>query len=64
VVRNKIKRRIKSVIAQNLRHFKEGFDCVFVVLPGFENKSFFEIKKTVINLLTKARLFNVKKDNS
>lgn len=47
VERNKIRRRIRSIIESELSFFKEGFDCVIVVLPLILAKKQEEIKKAL-----------------
>ncbi len=63
VVRNKIKRRLREIIRLKLPIIKPGYDFVFFAKKGIENKKFPELKKTVENLIRKARLINVRKNN-
>lgn len=64
VVRNKIKRRIKSIVLQKMREAKTGGDFVFVVLPGSENKTFREIKETVNRIFKRARILESPKSDT
>ncbi len=56
VVRNKIKRRLKSIVQQNIKNIKKGEDIALIILPGFEKKNFLETKEILIALLKKANL--------
>ena len=56
VVRNKVRRRIRSVIEARLPTIKGGFDVAFLTRPGVEKKNFKEIEAIVVSGLTKARL--------
>ncbi len=52
VLRNKIKRRLRSIIRQNIKDIKKGVDVVLIALPGLEKKSFSEIKE-ILDLIFK-----------
>ena len=54
VVRNKVKRRIRAIVAQKLQEMGEGKDFVFVALPGLENRDFQELEEMINKLLKKA----------
>lgn len=72
VIRNKIKRKIKAAILQIMLEnktksyslfslfkktkVKKGIDCIFVVLPGLENKNFWEIKEIINKILIKSKI--------
>ena len=56
VVRNKIKRRFRSVLKDSSQNLKKGFDIVLIALPGAETKSFLEIRSTIEKLLRLAGL--------
>lgn len=36
VVRNKLKRRLRSIVAKFLPQIKVNYDCVFIACPGLE----------------------------
>ncbi len=57
-VRNRIKRRLRDVVAQKLREIKKGKDFVLVALPGLEAESFCEIEEMINRLLRKAKIIN------
>lgn len=59
VVRNKIKRRMREAVRANLGKLEPGYDLIFLAKKGIEEKSFFEIKKTVEELLRKTKMFKV-----
>ena len=55
-VRNKIKRRLREAIKENLCLLKEGRDNLLIALPGLGNKNFLEIKKMISVLFKKAKI--------
>jgi ribonuclease P protein component len=54
--RNKIKRRLRALISFKLPKIKKSIDAVLVVLPGFENKDFWEAEEIINKLFEKAKL--------
>ena len=50
VVRNKIKRRLRQVIRNNINEIKPGFDIVITAKPEIVNKNYQEIKNELENL--------------
>jgi ribonuclease P protein component len=58
VLRNKIKRRLRGLTADNMAKIKKGFDVVFLVSPGLEKKDFWEIEEIFQKIFQKANLFN------
>jgi ribonuclease P protein component len=56
VVRNKIRRRISSILSKELSNIKNSVDGVFIVLAGFEKKDFLETEKIVKDLLKKSKI--------
>lgn len=57
VIRNKVRRRIYEVYRLNSDKIKQGYDLVFIARNLIKNKSYFEIEKSVINLLNKAGIY-------
>ena len=57
VVRNRIKRQIRSIISQYLGLIKGGKDVVIIVFPLILDKNFEEIKKILAGGFEKLRLF-------
>ncbi|MBU2539712.1 ribonuclease P protein component [Patescibacteria group bacterium] len=55
-VRNKIRRQLREIIKTNIGIIKKGTDCAIVVLPGFNDVSFWDIEKDMMGLLKKAKL--------
>lgn len=51
VVRNKIKRRLRQVIKNNINKIKPGFDMVITAKPEIVNKNYQEIKNELENEL-------------
>lgn len=58
VVRNKIKRRLRSSVEKRLKEIKKGTDNLFLALPGLAKKDFLSIEQTVNSLLRKANMFS------
>jgi len=58
VVRNKIKRQIRSIISQELPLMMVGKDVVIIVFPLILDKSFEEIKKVLKNGFDRINLYN------
>jgi ribonuclease P protein component len=56
VVRNKIKRRLRSLIEINLDKIKKGVDCIIIVRPGLEITDFWDLEKKIDKLFKKARI--------
>lgn len=56
--RNKLKRRMRAVVARALPAIQTGADVVLVARPQAGEATFQEIGKTIINLLQTARLIN------
>jgi ribonuclease P protein component len=56
-VRNKIKRRLREIIRQNLEKIKPGFDIVIFAKVGIKDLDFFQLKEKLEQLLKKSKLF-------
>lgn len=56
VDRNKIKRRIRDVIKNNLSDIIEIIDGVIIVRPAKKNIEFEELEKKILNLLIKSKI--------
>lgn len=54
--RNKIRRRLASILSKKINELKTGTDLVLIGLPEIKNKSFLEIKKIIENALIKLGL--------
>ena len=52
VFRNKIRRKLKSIIKSNLENIKKGFDYIIIVSPREDYK---DIEKQLINVFKKAK---------
>ncbi len=57
VLRNKIKRRMRSIIQKYILSIKKGFDIIIIALPGIENNNFEDIEKELLFVLKKSKLF-------
>lgn len=58
VTRNKIKRRLKSILDK--LDFKKGFNCIIIVKKGIVDKSFQEIENDLNIIINK---IDIKKEN-
>lgn len=56
VIRNKIKRRLREIIRNNLDKIKKNYNVIFIAKKGIEEKEFKEIKEIIEQLLKRARL--------
>lgn len=57
-VRNRIKRRMRAVIASMLHGVKGGVIAVLVARPGADRAAFKEVDQTIKDLLGRARLLS------
>jgi len=57
VVRNHFKRQIREIIRAELPKLKEGKDLVIIVFSQILDKNFEDIKKLLINGLTRLNLY-------
>lgn len=55
-LRNKIKRRLLSLLKPRSPKIKTGVDIFLIALPGLETKDFWEIKEMIHELFTKAKI--------
>lgn len=55
-LRNKIKRRLINLLNSKLKKIKEGIDIFLIVLPGLENKDFWETEETINKIFNKAKI--------
>jgi len=58
VARNRIRRRLAQIIRSNFKNIKGGADIVLIVLPGAEKEDFLMLKKSLNNLLIKAKIIS------
>ncbi len=56
VVRNKLRRRIKAFIVNNLSNFRENYDIIITVLPGFIDFKFSDSQIFLLNFFKKAKI--------
>jgi len=55
-IRNKIRRRLSSLVQKKLAKIKPGIDVIFIVQPGLENKNFAQIERTIDRLFQTAKV--------
>jgi ribonuclease P protein component len=60
--RNKIRRRLRSIVGKNLMNIKNGYDVAFLGRKEVLELSFKELEQSVVHLLGKAGLLKVKND--
>ena len=58
VIRNKIKRQLKSIIDKN--NYENGFNCIIIVRKGILNKSFQLMEKELNEYLLKMKIIKEK----
>ncbi|TAK04161.1 ribonuclease P protein component [Patescibacteria group bacterium] len=56
VDRNRVRRRIRSVLEARLALIKPGFDVAFLTRPGVTKKDFAAIEAAVVSSLKRAKL--------
>ncbi len=56
VVRNKIKRRIRAILFGYLKTIKPRYDIMILTKPGVINLDFWQLKKKIETLLSRAQL--------
>ena len=57
VVRNKIKRQIKAVIARELEKLKSSYDIVILTQKAIVEANFKDIEAELIKIFTKLKLY-------
>jgi len=57
-LRNKIRRKLRELIALKLKKIRKGIDVILIATPGLETKDFWEIDEVIDRLFKKARLIN------
>lgn len=62
VSRNKIRRRLREIYAQERLKLKAGYDMIFVVRKNAQGAGFDQLRQAVGTLLTKAGLYDTGKD--
>lgn len=55
-IRNKVRRRLSSLVQEKLAKIKTGFDIILIAQPGLKNKNFEEIERIINRLFKKAKL--------
>lgn len=55
-LRNKIKRRLREIVRDNLSNLKSGYDLIFFTKKAIKEKDFLEIEKIVKQILKQAKL--------
>ncbi|MFA6594276.1 MAG: ribonuclease P protein component [Candidatus Buchananbacteria bacterium] len=54
--RNKIKRRVKAILSNNLSNFRENIDLVIIALAPCKKLDFSSVNDDMIKLLTKSKI--------
>ena len=55
-LRNKIKRRLREIVKNDLENLKSGYDLIFFAKKAIKEKDFLEIEKIVKQMLKQAKL--------
>lgn len=58
VLRNRLKRQVRSVIREENKTLKQGFDCVFIFFPLILDKKFNEIRELIKTSFKKLNMYN------
>lgn len=58
VVRNLIKRQLRSIAEKNLPFIKKGFDIIVITRPQIVEKNYKKIEKDVLGALEQLKLLN------
>ncbi len=61
VIRNKIKRQLKSIVSK--KDYQNGFNCIIIVGSNILNKTYLEMEKNLLEVLTKLDLIKEKRDD-
>lgn len=61
VNRNKIKKRIRSIIKKNIPFIKKGIDLIIIPKKEINEKSFIQIQESISQLLIKAKIMTINK---
>lgn len=64
VLRNRIKRRLRSLMAKRMQKIQTGLDLIFVALPGIAEKDYAYLETTLDKLLIKAKCLKNNKNNT
>lgn len=56
VERNKIKRRIRSILNKKLNNIENGYDIVIITLPTIKEKSFEDLLKSITKHFIKLKI--------
>lgn len=60
VTRNKIKRQLRSIVSK--KDYQNGFNCIIIVGSNILNRSYQEMEKNLIEILSKLQLIKEKKN--
>jgi len=61
-IRNKLRRKLSRLTELKLKQIKKGIDGIFVVIPGLENKDYWELEEIIDKILNKAGVLKQKND--
>ena len=60
VVRNRVKRQLRSIVSSMLKNLNDKYNYIFVARIGIESCDYLQIQKSVIYCLNRAGLLNEK----
>jgi len=58
-IRNKIKRRLSSIVKSKMGEVKPGIYIVFIALSGIEKKDFQGMEETIDKLFKRAKIYDI-----
>ena len=62
VARNKIRRRLKEIVAKEKMKLKTGYDMIFVVRKNAQDAAFAQLRQAVDTLFTRSGLYDTRED--
>lgn len=57
-IRNKVRRRLASIIKSEVNKIANGIDVIIIALPGIEKEAFLSTKEGLVSSLEKEKIIN------
>lgn len=61
VFRNKLKRRMRNILTNQKKEFQKGYDYIIIMKEKTKEATFTELEEKLLELLSKERIWNIKK---